>query len=59
MHLSLFCPLVFCLHLRNRNRNHSRNSTRSALAACGIVLLVLALNELCCARTGCLIRTGF
>ena len=53
MHLSLFCPLVSCLHLRNRN------STRSALAACGIALLVFALNELRCARTGCLIRTSF
>jgi hypothetical protein len=57
MHLSLFYPLVSRLHLRNRNRN--RNSTRSALAACGIALLVFALNELRCARTGCLIRTSF
>jgi hypothetical protein len=57
VHLSLFCPLVSRLHLRNRNRN--RNSTRSALAACGIALLVFALNEPRCARTGCLICTSF
>jgi hypothetical protein len=34
-------------------------ATVHALTACGIVLLVFALNELRCARTGCPIRTSF
>ncbi|OCL08167.1 hypothetical protein AOQ84DRAFT_377027 [Glonium stellatum] len=51
--LPALSPLAPRLHLRNRN------STRSALAACGIMLLVLALSELRCTHDGCLTRTGF
>lgn len=36
-----------------------RQSSRAALAATAIVLLIFLLNELRCARYGCVSRTGF
>ena len=46
------CPAYICA-------TAIATATVHALTVCGIVLLVFALNELRCARTGCLIRTSF